>query len=97
MDDHGSKVLIIDNCGVLPSYRRRGLAKRTVFEILQLCASVTEIHSVVLYLPSTPWIIARCADQSLPCRMDKCSEVQCPWKAVVSVWRPQDMAAWMSR
>ena len=101
MDENGSKVLIVENCGVLPEYRRRGLARRTMHEIVQLCTGVTELHSCVMYLPSTPWIPAKLSGYSLPCKVEKFSagsgQPAAQWKEYVSVWNPQQLGIAMSR
>jgi hypothetical protein len=37
---------------------------------MQLCAAVTDLQSVMLYLPATPWVLAKCVSSTLQCRVD---------------------------
>lgn len=95
VDDNGSTVLIIDNCGVLPNYRCRGLARRTVNEIIQLCTAVTDLHSIVVYLPAIPWMKSKIDALALPCKveayLDANGKPYSSWKKFISIWNPQQM------
>lgn len=99
-NDGGSKVLIIDNCGVLPEYRRRGLAKRTVNEILQLCTAVTEVHSVMMFLPANLWMLEK-SSSAQHCRLLKYSDLSgvapSSWKQYACIWIPQQSGIAMNR
>lgn len=93
IEDGGNKVLIFDNCGVLPEYRCRGLAKRTLNEIIQLCSAVTELHSVVMYTPSVPWIVQKLSAPTLSCRVEKyvVGPDKMDWKEYVCIWNPTQL------
>ncbi len=91
INQNGNLVLILDNCGTLPTHRNCGFARVAISQIISNCVASLAISTVIIYLPAYQLLIEKIIPHIPHCRIENYSESRegsNAWKAFTCTFIP---------